>query len=77
MVDGRGPEEFMIKTAQKGKYKVEVDYYGTREQTLIGPTTLQATFITNWGKPNEKRQYQTLRLSGESRTEYVGDFEWK
>jgi hypothetical protein len=59
---GYGPEEFIVKKALNGKYLVQVNYYGTREQTLLGPTTVQAELYTNYGKPNQKKQEITLRL---------------
>jgi hypothetical protein len=59
---GYGPEEFQIKKALPGKYKVQVNYFGSSRQTISGPTTIQAELYTNYGKPNEKKQEVTLRL---------------
>jgi uncharacterized protein YfaP (DUF2135 family) len=60
---GYGPEEYLIHRALPGEYRIQAHYYGTRAQTLAGPTTLQATVITNFGRPNETRQAMTLRLT--------------
>ena len=59
---GYGPEEYLKKTGAKGEYKVLVNYFGSRQQTLLGPATVTATVFTNWGRPNESRQTLSLRL---------------
>jgi hypothetical protein len=63
---GYGPEEYAVRRAMPGKYLIQSNYYGSRQQTLGGPTTLQATVITHFGRPQESRQSLTLRL-GEAR----------
>jgi uncharacterized protein YfaP (DUF2135 family) len=45
-----------------GEYKIRAHFYGNRDQRLVGPTTVQATIITHFGRPDEKRQAITLRL---------------
>ncbi|MBR6372042.1 MAG: DUF2135 domain-containing protein [Victivallales bacterium] len=59
---GYGPEEFMIRNAAKGKYKVQTDYYGTHTQKVLGPVTLYAEVYTNYGRPDESRQFLAYRL---------------
>jgi tetratricopeptide (TPR) repeat protein len=59
---GYGPEEYCLRKAMKGQYKIQANFYGSRQQSLSGPATLQAEVITNFGRPNEKRQAITLRL---------------
>ena len=60
---GYGPEEYIIRKAMPGVYKIRAKYFGSRQQTLLGPVTVTATVITHFGRPNEKRQALTLRLS--------------
>jgi tetratricopeptide (TPR) repeat protein len=60
--DGYGPEEYCLRKLMPGKYVIQANYYGSRQQELTGPATVQATVITNFGRPNEKRQAMTLRL---------------
>ena len=74
--DGRGPEEFMIRRAPQGIYKVQADYYGTREQTSIGPTTLHATIITNWGRKSETRKHLTFQLGATKEVVEIGEVEF-
>ena len=59
---GYGPEEYLKKDAAKGTYKVLANYFGSRQQTLLGPATVTATVFTNWGRADEKRQILSLRL---------------
>ena len=59
---GYGPEEYMLRRAQPGAYKVFTHYYGSSQQTIIGPTTITATIFTDFGRANEKKQVLTLRL---------------
>lgn len=59
---GYGPEEFMVKKAIKGGYKIRVNYYGSRQTTVMGPTTVQAECYTNYGRKSQKKKTITLRL---------------
>lgn len=60
---GYGPEQFTIKQGRPGNYTVQVNYYGSRSQKASGPTTIQMLLITNYGRPNEKVEEITRRLS--------------
>ena len=70
---GYGPEEFLIRKAMKGTYKVQVNYYGTRQQRIAGPTNIQVKFITDYGRSNQKMEEITLRLSDESEVIEIGE----
>ncbi len=59
---GYGPEEYVLRKAQPGTYTIRAHYYGSRQQTLLGPATVTATVITRYGRPGEQRQVLTLRL---------------
>jgi hypothetical protein len=74
---GYGPEEFSLKRAKPGKYKVEAQYFGDRQQKVTGPTTLQVMLATRFGSTEQKDQSITLRLKGRSELVYVGEFEVK
>jgi tetratricopeptide (TPR) repeat protein len=60
--DGYGPEEYCLRKLMPGQYRIQANFYGSRQQELTGPATVQATVITNFGRPNEKRQSLTVRL---------------
>jgi len=72
---GYGPEEFSLRQAPPGRYRVEAQYYGDRRQRLTGPTTLQVKLYTAFGRPEQQERSITLRLSARSETVFVGEFE--
>jgi len=73
---GYGPEEFMLKKAPKGNYKIEVNYYGNHSQKQLLPVSLRITFFTHYGTPQEKKQETTVRLSNQREVIEVGSFEF-
>jgi len=72
---GYGPEEFSLKTAKPGKYKIEAQFYGHRQQVVAGATTLQVRLQSGFGKPGGGEKLITLRLAGQQEVVYVGEFE--
>jgi hypothetical protein len=60
---GYGPEEYMVRRAQPGPFQIFAHYFGSRQQTIIGPCTITATVFTNFGRPTQNRQVLTLRLN--------------
>lgn len=77
MTGGYGPEEFSLKSAKKGKYRIEVDYYGNTQQIVAGVVTVQAKLITAFGSRSQKEQLLTLRLTDKKENVLVGEFEVK
>jgi uncharacterized protein YfaP (DUF2135 family) len=74
---GLGPEQFLLKKAAKGRYKVEVNYYGDTQVRLAGETTLLIEVFTHYGTPQQKRNLVTLQMKpGSKGAVYVGDFEF-
>ena len=76
VTQGYGPEEFMLKKAVKGKYKVQVDYFGTSAQKQLMPVSLRIIFYTHYGTPQQKQQETTVRLSNAKEVIEVGSFEF-
>ncbi len=74
---GYGPEEFSLKRAKPGKYKVEAHYFGDRRQNITGVTTLQVKHATKFGSVDAREQIVTLRLKGKQETVFVGEFDVK
>ena len=74
---GYGPEEFSLKRAIPGKYRIEANYFGDRRQSLTGPTTLQVKLSTRFGFADQKDEIVTMRLNGHRSTVFVGEFEVK
>ena len=73
---GYGPEEFLIKEALAGKYKVQANYYGSSAQRITGPTTIYLEIYTNYGKPNEKKETITMQLTSEASVVDIGVMEF-
>ncbi|HNR91257.1 MAG TPA: VIT domain-containing protein [Dokdonella sp.] len=74
---GYGPEEFMLKRAIPGTYRVEVNYYGNRQQVVSGTVSLRLAFFTGFGRPGQQEQSVILRLRDQRETVLVGEFEVK
>ena len=73
---GYGPEEYLIKKAMGGVYKIQTNFYGSTAQRLSGAVTVQADVFTNFGRPNEKRRSITLRLKDQKETIDIGQIEF-
>ena len=70
---GYGPEVYATHRALAGRYKIQTNFFGSGAQSLTGPTTVQATVITDFGRPNEKRRALTLRLKERKDVVDVGE----
>lgn len=72
---GYGPEQFMIKKAPKGKYKIEVNYYGDRQINISGPTTVTAEIYTQYATGKQQRKVIVMPLiANEGKGNFVGEF---
>jgi len=74
--DGYGPEEYLIKKAMPGKYKVRINYFGSSAQTLMGPVTVQVDIFTNFGRPDELHKSVTVRLKDIEETLTITEIEF-
>jgi len=74
---GLGPEQFLLRKAVKGRYKVEVNYYGDTQVRLAGETTLLVEVYTHYGTPQQQRSLVTVQMKpGSKGGVYVGDFQF-
>ena len=73
---GYGPEEFCIRNAKPGTYKIEANYFGNHQQKLLQPVTVQAEVYTNFGRKNQTRKVLTLPLNDVKSTFEVGSVEF-
>ncbi|RZL37320.1 MAG: DUF2135 domain-containing protein [Pedobacter sp.] len=72
---GYGPEQFMLKKAMNGKYKIEVNYYGDRQFTISGPTTVTAEIYTRYSTGRQQRKIIVMPLEAKSSGgRLVGEF---
>ena len=72
---GYGPEEYLKKDLERGKYKVLSNYFASHQTALTGATTVTATVYTDWGTAEEKRQIMTLRLDKPKDKHLIGEVE--
>ncbi|MBC7889238.1 MAG: carboxypeptidase-like regulatory domain-containing protein [Ferruginibacter sp.] len=71
---GFGPEQFILKNAQKGKYRIEINYFGNSQVTLAGPATVMAEIYLHYGMPNEEKRTVTLQMEkGKSGAVFIGE----
>lgn len=76
IIEGYGPEEFMLKNAIKGNYQVMIDYYADNVQKISGPTILKITVFKNYGKENESRKISVAKLDKEEDELEVGNLKF-
>ena len=62
MTEGFGPEQFILKDAIKGSYNIKVKYFANSKQKISGPTFLKLTIHKNYGRKNETKKIQLVRL---------------
>ncbi|RFP17556.1 DUF2135 domain-containing protein [Duganella sp. BJB488] len=72
---GYGPEEFSLRVAKPGKYRVEVNSFGNRQQIVAGATTVQLRLSIGFGTAKQRDQMVTLRLRDTGSTVLVGEFD--
>jgi len=58
---GFGPEQFMLKKAIKGKYKIQSNFYGESQMTLSGPTTISVEIYLMYSSGKEVRKLITFQ----------------
>jgi len=74
VTQGYGPEEFLLHRAIPGKYRVKANFYGTRQQTVIGATTVNLELYLRYGTGEVENKSITVRLDGQGRMVDIGEF---
>jgi len=75
---GYGPEEFALKVAKPGKYRVEANFFGHRQQVLTSSTGLMLWLSSGFGTAAQQDKRTTLRLRSQGGQRVViGEFEVK
>lgn len=76
---GFGPEQFLLKKAMNGTYKIETNFFGESQLTLSGPTTIMGEIYLYYSDGREERQVVTFQ-NGENGKErngvLIGEFEF-
>jgi len=73
---GYGPEEYQIKNARKGKYSIQVNYYGDRYQKKQVPSFIKLTIYKNYGRPNQTATTETFIMDNQIGKVEIGEVKW-
>ncbi|MFH1920289.1 MAG: DUF2135 domain-containing protein, partial [Planctomycetota bacterium] len=73
---GYGPEEYLVRRAQGGTYKIQANYYGSQATRLLGAVTVQVDVFTNFGREGQQRKSITVRLKEPDETATIGEIEF-
>ena len=74
---GYGPEEFCIKEAKEGDYKIQVHYFGSTVQKKLQPVVVTAVVYTHFGTQKQEKQVLTLQLANKKDVYDVGTVNFK
>jgi len=73
---GYGPEEFALRLAKPGKYRIEANFYGHRQQVLTSGTGLMLWLSSGFGTAAQQDRRTTIRVKSErGERVVVGEFE--
>ncbi|WP_411812763.1 VIT domain-containing protein [Chryseobacterium scophthalmum] len=78
---GFGPEQFLLKKAVKGKYKIKTNFFGERQNILSGPTTVMAEVYLYYSDGRQERKIAVFQRQKENKKEndskiLIGEFEF-
>ena len=63
--DGFGPELYTLRKAPKGKYRIQVEYFGENRNRLTSAAQATIEVIQNYGRANEKVTRKSVELQSE------------
>ncbi|HEX7870778.1 MAG TPA: VIT domain-containing protein, partial [Chryseobacterium sp.] len=66
---GFGPEQFLLKKAVKGKYKIKTNFFGERQNILSGPTTIMAEVYLYYSDGRQERKIAVFQSQKENKRE--------
>ncbi|MCY0968307.1 VIT domain-containing protein [Chryseobacterium wangxinyae] len=78
---GFGPEQFLLKKAIKGKYKIKTNFFGERQNMLSGPSTVMAEVYLYYSDGRQERKIAVFQSQKENKQErdskiLIGEFEF-
>ena len=60
--EGFGPEMYFLKTAPKGKYSLDLDYFSSSRVETSVKSKVLVTAYKNWGRENEERIQKIVEM---------------
>ncbi|MEG0188907.1 MAG: hypothetical protein RR668_09615, partial [Algoriella sp.] len=79
VTQGFGPEQFMLKKAIKGKYKIETNFFGENQMSISGPTTISAEIYLFYSSGKQVKKmitFQNNKPNAGGEGILVGEFEF-
>lgn len=76
ITQGYGPEEFMIRDAVPGNYKIQANYYGNTQQKKLIPVTIRAEVYSAYSQKDEIQKEIVLRLKDQSAVIDIGEYKY-
>lgn len=79
VTQGFGPEQFMLKKAIKGKYKIETNFFGERQMSISGSTTISAEIYLMYSSGKQVKKmitFQNNKPNSGGEGILVGEFEF-
>lgn len=70
MTNGYGPEEYLIKNAISGDYKIKVDYFGSDIINPNGAVIVRVHIFRNWGRENQTVEVADLEFTDQEQKAY-------
>jgi uncharacterized protein YfaP (DUF2135 family) len=75
MTAGFGPEEYMLRRALPGEYRISVNVYASDAINPNGTTVVTAHLLRNFGRPNQHEETMELELApDDSGEKLIGRF---
>lgn len=66
VTNGYGPEEYLIRRAQKGVYEIRANTFASDRSNPNGPSSLTVRVIRNFGRPNQSEELLDIEMDAES-----------
>lgn len=73
---GYGPEEYLVRKALPGHYKIRAKYYGSQAQRLLGPVSVRVDIITHFGRSTQRVRSVLMRLEEAKEMVDVAEVKW-
>jgi len=70
---GYGPQEYLIRRAPSGPFKLSIHLYSPTVQSFGGAVTAQVKIYTQFGRINEQEHVSVVQLTTPKETVEIGD----
>ncbi|WP_128330563.1 VIT domain-containing protein [Apibacter sp. HY039] len=79
VTQGFGPEQFMLKKAIPGKYKIQTNFFAERQMSITGPTTISVEIFLMYSSGKQTKKMITFQNNNPDRGNegiLIGEFEF-